>query len=71
MESRARKPANEIGAMTKNKRKLNRKRWTPDEIRYLRNNYSRRKPGELSQEMERDYVSCMIAARALGIDNSK
>jgi hypothetical protein len=57
--------------MKNKKRKLNRKRWTPKEIRYLRKFYGRRKLEELSRKMGRDLTSIKIAARALGIDRSK
>lgn len=57
--------------MTSNVRKSSRKRWKPEDVRYLRKNYSRRNLEELSREMGRDFASIKIAARALGIDNSK
>jgi len=57
--------------MTSNVSKSSRKRWKPEDVRYLRKNYGRRNIEELSREMRRDLTSIKIAARALGIDNSK
>lgn len=70
IKTRARQSWKEIGAMT-NVRKSSRKRWAPEEVRYLRKNFGRRKLEELSREMGRDIVSIKIAARALGIVKRK
>ena len=71
IKTRARQPWKEIGAMTSNVHKSSRKRWKPEEVRYLRKNFSRITLEELSREMGRDISSIKIAACALGIDKSK
>lgn len=71
IKTRARQPWKEIGAMTSNVRKSNRKRWAPEEVRYLRKNFGRIKLEELSRELGRDISSIKIAARALGLVKTK
>ena len=53
--------------MTGNKRKINRKRWKPGEIMYLKKNFHKSSLEELSREMGRDVSNIRIAAYALGL----
>jgi hypothetical protein len=52
--------------MRRSKTRL-RKRWKPDEIRYLKKYYGKRSVGELSRVMGRSAQKIGIAAKVLGL----
>jgi len=54
-----------------NESKTYRKRWKPEEIMYLKNNFGRRSLKGLSQATGRSVASIMIAAHTLGLAENR
>jgi hypothetical protein len=58
-------------APVKNRITTPRKRWEPDEIRYLRRNYGKKSLKELSRVIGKSVPSIRIAAHALNLTKGK
>jgi len=55
----------------KKAREKPRKRWTAEEVGYLRRNYSRKGAETLARELSRPVTSIKAAASALGLMNGE
>jgi hypothetical protein len=53
--------------MEKRKNKKRRKRWTAEEVGYLRRNFSHKGLDTLAKELSRPVSSVKVAAHALGL----
>ena len=57
--------------MTRSEYRAKRKRWSADEIKYLRKNYDKKNILELAQELGRNVTSVDAAVCALCLKKSK
>ncbi len=57
--------------MVKRKRKARRRRWTAEEIEYLRRNFSKKNITEIAQELERTVLGVRAAVYALHLKKAK
>lgn len=57
--------------MVKSERKARRRRWTADEIRYLKRNFSKKNITEIAQELGRTVSGIRVAVYALGLKKTK
>jgi hypothetical protein len=57
--------------MTRSEYKARRRRWSTDEINYLRRNYGKKNILELAQELGRNVMSVDAAISALCLEKSK
>ena len=57
--------------MTRREHKAKRRRWSADEINYLRRNYGKKNILELAQKLGRNVMSVEAAVSALHLKKSK
>lgn len=57
--------------MARSEYKVKRRRWSADEIKYLRRNYGKKDILELAQKLGKNVMSVDVAVRALCLKKSK